>query len=131
MPAKNANGRRTDRRIVLTFESPVFPAALTTPAVCEDVAEDVEERSEDSAVVDEKAAGLLDIDVSLEDCLEAEDEAVVGEDVAEDEAVVGEDVADDGRNVEELLELLVLVAVLLGLLEPPYVHPAPNGIEGP
>ena len=120
MPAKNANGRRTDRRIVLTFESPVFPAALTTPAVCEDVAEDVEERSEDSAVVDEKAAGLLDIDVSLEDCLEAEDEAVVGEDVA-----------DDGRNVEELLELLVLVAVLLGLLEPPYVHPAPNGIEGP
>lgn len=121
MPAKNANGRRTERRIVPTFESPDFGAVLGIPTVWEESAEDVEERSEAPRDVDTKAVGLLDVGVWLKDCL-----------VVRDEAVVGRDVVEDDGDVEEPLELLVLAALLLlGLLDPPYVHPAPNGIDGP
>lgn len=48
IPAKNANGRRTDKRIVPSFESPDFPSALATPAVSDVTAEDAVDDAEDS-----------------------------------------------------------------------------------
>mgnify|MGYP007001981563 FL=1 len=118
--ATNAKGKRTERSIVPTLESPDCAASLAIPAVREDVGEDVEE-VELSGEKEASEVRLFVEAVSLDDSLEVDDVAVAAEDAAE----------EDGEEAE-LLEVLGLAAlVLAGLLEPPYVHPSPKGIDGP
>jgi hypothetical protein len=65
------------------------------------------------------------------------DDAAILDDTADDrfEDTVAEDdrivvLADVAAGVNEVLGV-VLATVLPGLVEPPYVHPSPSGIDGP
>lgn len=104
--------------MVLSFESP----DLWSPSG----------RTSEGAAATEEDAGDEFVLVANDDCEDVE----IADD-ARDDRLEETDVADD-REVElteteadEALDAVLVARVLAGLLEPPYVHPSPNGIEGP
>jgi hypothetical protein len=125
MPARNASGRRTDKRIVPNFESPDFPLLeLAIPAISDDVAEEVVEIPIVEEAGDSEAVLMMDVGIRVDDCRDVDAEVV---DLDVELAV---NVADEDDGVVTAL-LVLKTSVLLGLLDPPYVHPSPSGIEGP
>lgn len=88
-----------------------------------------------------EGAAAEEVDACVEVVLVSDDDgddAAIVDDTADDrfEDTVAEDdrivvLADVAAGVNEVLGVVLRATVLPGLVEPPYVHPSPSGIDGP
>lgn len=103
-------GRRTERRMVPSLESPALAVGGMAVAVSDVTTEDVWE----GVVLEVEVDDVTEVDEGLGDVICVRDR---------------EELVDTREEGDEVLEALLLV--LAGLVEPPYVHPSPSGIDGP